>query len=195
MYGSYLVGLSAVIAVAATALAWVHAIAVMRAGGGDAAATTAALKRVPLEERPAALLERAAEGSWQKTFAREVIEAPNEAWRVAAANDAISDLAHALEARASWPKAAARVAAAAAFLCAVVAFIGERDLGSAVPSLVPGAVALAACFEASRRANDAARTCRKEMDALVEVVMGPVAREQAEKSDLRRRRRRDGSNT
>jgi hypothetical protein len=190
--GPYLVAVSATVSAAASAFAWRHALAGGKARGGNVAAMTAQLKRVPLAERPKALLERAPEGSWQKTFASEIVEAPTEAWKVAAANDAISDLAHALDLRAGWPRAAARVAAAAAFLGAIVAYIVDRELDHTLAICVPGAIAIVLCVEAGRRAKDAAKACRKDMDALVEVVMGDVAREQAEKSELRRRRRREG---
>ncbi len=194
MVGPYLAGASVVVALGASVLAWTHAIA-CRARvdtGGKLATIAAQLKRVPLEERPAALLERTESGSWENGFARDLVEAPDVAWRVAAANDAVSDLAHALELRAGWPRSAARLAGAASFLLAVVAYIVDHGLDHALAILIPGAVAIAACAEAGRRATAATRASRKDVDALVEVVMGPIAREQAEKSELRRRRRREG---
>jgi hypothetical protein len=190
--GPYLVGASVVVALGASVLAWSHAIAVTRAAGGKLATIAAGLKRVPLEARPAALLERTEPGSWEHDLARELVEAPDVAWRVAAANDAVSDLAHALELRAGWPRSAARLAGAASFLLAVVAYIVDQGLDHTLGIIVPGAVAIAACVEAGRRATQATRASRKDVDALIEVVMGPVAREQAEKSELRRRRRREG---
>jgi hypothetical protein len=190
--GPYLVGASVVFALGASVLAWSHAIAVGKAAGGKLATIAAGLKRVPLEERPAALLERTEPGSWENELARELVEAPDVAWRVAAANDAVSDLAHALALRAGWPRSAARLAGAASFLLAVVAYIVDHGLDHTLGIIIPGAVAIAACVEAGRRATQATQASRKDVDALIEVVMGPIAREQAEKSELRRRRRREG---
>lgn len=193
MVGPYLVGVSGVASLCASVLAWRQTLAVMKSRGEGVATMTAQLKRVPLEERAAALLERAPENSWQREFAREVVEAPNEAWRIASANEAVSDLAHALDLRAAWPRAAARVSAVAALLCAIVAFLVDREFGSWLSILIPGAIGLAVCVDAGRRARETARICRLDMDALVLVVMGPIAREQADLSERRRRRRREAS--
>ncbi|HVY46997.1 MAG TPA: hypothetical protein VHB21_14015 [Minicystis sp.] len=189
--GPFLVAASAALGAGSAALSWAHAIGVIRSTSSDLAGLAAGLKRVPMPERPAALRDRAAEGSWERGFAEELVEAQDERWRVAAANDALSELAHTLEARAAWPNAALRIAAFGALLLGVLGFLLDHDLGWALPILAPGGVAAVLCLEAGRRARAAARARRRDVDALVDVVLGPMAREEAEKSEARRRRRRD----
>jgi hypothetical protein len=182
---------SAVVALAAAALAWAQAMRVVGASTVDVAKLAAQLKRAPLPDRPARLAEIAPDGSWERALAVELVEAPNDAARAVTANDALGDLARDLEAGAGWPSAALRIGGLGCVLVAVVTFLVYRDALAALPTLIPGFVGAAACVEAGRRAKAAAKARRRAVDELIDALMGPAAREQALESNARRRRRRD----
>src|SRR4051812_28670830 len=81
------------------------------------------LRKLPVEERSAELLRKAASGTWERRLAREVGDAPAGAARVAAANDVLFDLDHEIDVGKTWATAGVRIAVAGTGVIGVAAYL------------------------------------------------------------------------
>jgi hypothetical protein len=165
-----LVILGALIAGAAVGLARAYFVGVTRATSGQTEALAIALKRLPLEVRLKALAERAPSGSFERRLAIELQEAP-AAERGAVLNEHLAEVGLALEARASWPRAALRLVVYGELLLMVFALVTGSRAACVILVLLTMA-GVAACAELGRRADALARTQRAAVDALVDALLG-----------------------
>jgi hypothetical protein len=109
--------------------------------------------------------------------------------RAAAANEALADLAHQLEATATWPGAAVRLSCFGALLAAVAALLLSRA-GVILPVVGIGAAGALIAAELGRRARAAANERRAGADVLVDVALpGTGVRGPSRGGTFRRSRR------
>jgi hypothetical protein len=189
--GALLVAVAVLVAVAAAGLARAQLRRVRAAIDDDARLERAALLRVPAEARLSAVAERARAGSWVCELVDALRGARDDDERVAAANEALGDLARALEAGAGWPGAALRVCVSATLLLAVAAFLFGVPLAALPVCGVGGAGALASA-ELGRRARRVAERQRGRADDLVAVLLPELAGRHAAPARSGRRRRGGG---
>jgi len=131
------------------------------------------LRRTAPEQRLALLRARSPAGTWLRDLAEALLATPDEDTRVAALNDALIDLDHALRQGAAWPRSGLRLALASAGLCSVLAFV--LGATSIVPWLLGlGGIAAIVCARADRRARALADAQRRDVDALVLLLAGPL---------------------
>lgn len=187
-----LVALAALVALGSAGLSLVHLRRVGRVASADDAALATALKRVAPESRIAELSRRAT-GEWEARLARELLATEDASARVALVNDALADVARALEAGAGWPSAAIRIDALGAVLLVAVAVLTHR-LDAVLPIVGVAGAGLVVVVEASRRAKRLASAQRAAVDALIEVVAAPFAGD-APPPPRRRGHRRGASRT
>lgn len=193
MTGAVFLGLAVAVGAASAALAWAHArhvVAVLRV---DAGALAVSLKRTPREERLQALLDRTQPGTFEHKLAAEALAAPNEDARVAAVNDALSEIDHALVSRAKWPSTSLRLALCGAGLAMLLAYIVEPSvLQWPLACLVAGAAAALTCFQAGRTSEQLVASQRRAIDALVSTVLAlpsePASRSESAPEPTRRKR-------
>jgi Flp pilus assembly protein TadB len=186
--GALLVALALLVAAGAVALALAHLRRVRAAIDEDSRLDRAALLRVPAEARFSAVAERARPGSWLGELVDALRAARDDDERVAAANEALGDLARILEAGAAWPGAALRVCVSATLLLAVGAFLLGVPLASLPVCAVGGAGALASA-ELGRRARRHAERQRTRADDLVAALLPDLAGRHAGPARPSRRRR------
>lgn len=155
------------------ALAWGHVLRVERAASGELRSIAAAIRKAPTEERVRELAKRAPRGGFEQDLAGALLSAEREGEgaRVAAVNEALSDVERALTERQKWPAAAARIAAWGTMLVGVASFLeGARAAIVAIAGI--GGASAIACLGASRRAERAARERREAVDALITALLG-----------------------
>jgi len=170
--GAIFLGIYVAAGVASGALAWSHVRRVAGAARGDLEPLALALRRVPAAERPAALRDRAAEGSFAHDLAVELLAATTEDAKVAAVNLALSDAEHALVETASWPRTALRIALLGAGICAFLAWVSEPDqLRWPLAVIGGGAIAALTCAQAQRTGERHAERQRRAIDGLVTAVL------------------------
>jgi hypothetical protein len=167
--------LAAALALFAAGISWSHARRVARLTSGDTRALAASLKRVPEASRASELLRRAPSGSFEHDIATELLRATDDAARIAAVNDALLDVEHALRQGATWPRAGIRIALAGGLLLGLSAWLSTRDLRAAGILVAVGAAASLLCVEAGRTARRRADDQRAGIDALITVVLGHLA--------------------
>lgn len=196
MTGAVFLGMAVAIGVASSALAWAHVrhvVAVLRV---DANALAVSLKRTPSDERLRALLDRTDPGTFEHQLAAEALAAPHEDARVAAINDALSEIDHALASRSRWPSTALRIALFGAGLSTFLAYIAEPSvLRWPLSILVVGGVAALTCAQAGRTGERLVAGQRRAIDALVSAVFSlpPAAASRPDPApDPARRKRRTG---
>lgn len=145
------------------------------------------LRKLAVEERPAELLRRAAEGTWEHRLAQEISDAPAGPARIAAANDLLSDVEHEIDVGKTWATAATRIALAGTCLLGVGAYLlGGGAIGLA-GSLLVGFGGAGFCFFSGERGREHAAGRREAFDALVSALLP----EEAAASRAARFRRRD----
>jgi Flp pilus assembly protein TadB len=186
--GEVLVAVSVLVTGSAASLAVTHARRVGRATSGRAGKLVGALKKVPATDRADALLRGAEAGTWEHRFAGDLVDARRDELRVQAANEALASLEHALEAGAKWPGAALRIVLFGGWLLVIVAFLLTQNVQIVLAIVVISLLSAGVIFQAARRSRELARTQRRDIDALVEVVLGSLARETSERPSSRRRR-------
>ena len=126
MTGAVFLGISLLLALACSALAWSHVRRVLGATRGDLTSLSATLRRVPAADRVRRLLERTEPGSWEHELAAEALAAPDEDARVAAVNLALADVEHTFRRSVGWPPAALRIALLGAAFVAFCAYLGDQ---------------------------------------------------------------------
>lgn len=167
--------LAAALNLFAVGLAWSHARRVARATSGEARALATALKRVPEEARAGELERRAAPGSFEHSIAIELRDAPNDAAKIAAVNDALLDVDHALREGASWARAGIRIALAGDFLLALWDWLATETYRTPLILVALGVASALLCVEAGRSATRHTAAQRADIDALITVVIGRLA--------------------
>ncbi|WP_437686330.1 hypothetical protein [Sorangium sp. So ce176] len=159
---------------ACAAVSWRHPAQVAAATGADLTALARALRALPVDARLAELARRSPPESWERRLADELLSAAGPRARVAAANDLLAEIEQRLDVGAGWPRAAARLSALVALLLATVSFLAQA--GPSILALVLGAGAAGAIASAAagRAGRAAAARKREAIDALVDVVLGPL---------------------
>ena len=167
--------LAAALGLFAAGLAWRHARRVARLTWSGTHGLTASLKRVPEEARLAELERRAPPGSWEHSVATELLHAPDDAARIAAVNDALLEVEHALRQGATWPRAGIRIALSSGLLLGLSAWLATANLRAAVILVAVGGASALLCVEAGRSAKRHAEAQRHDIDALITVALGHLA--------------------
>lgn len=167
--------LAAALGLFASGLAWSHARRVAGLTLPGTRSLTASLKRMPEEARPAALEGRAPPGSWEHGVATELLHASDAAAKIAAVNDALLEVEHALRQGATWPQAGIRIALASGLMLGLTAWLATGNLRAAVILVAAGGISALLCVEAGRSAKRHAEAQRNDIDALITVVMGQLA--------------------
>ena len=167
--------LAAALGLFAAGLAWSHARRVAGLTLPGTRGLTASLKRVPEEARPAELERRAPPGSWEHGVATELLHAPDDAAKIAAVNDALLEVEHALRQGATWPQAGIRIALAGGLMLGLSTWLATGNLRAAVILVAVGGISALFCVEAGRSARRHAEAQRNDIDALITVVMGRLA--------------------
>lgn len=170
------------------ALAW--APARRAAVNRDAArALSLALKALPEIERLTALARLAGPSHWAGRLAAEVLEANDERAKIAAANDALAEVEHALRLGEAWPATSLRITLFGSTLFGIIAYLALRAPLFALAILGVGAAAALACSEAGRALRRLAVAERQAVDVLVSVALGSLTRAAPEMPERRAHRR------
>jgi len=164
--------LAAALDLFAAGIAWKHARRVARLTSGSTRSLASSLKRVPEAARASELAQRARPGSFEHDIATELLGAPDDASRIAAVNDALLDVEHALRQGAAWPRAGIRLALAGGLLLGLSAWLATGNLRAAVILVAVGGASSLLCVEAGRSAKRHAETQRVDIDALITVLLG-----------------------
>ncbi|MEJ7728804.1 MAG: hypothetical protein WKG00_06280 [Polyangiaceae bacterium] len=172
--GALLAALAVLVALGSAAMARAHLARVGAAFDGHPSLDRSALLRVPLADRAATAASRARPGGWVASLAAELEAARDDDERVVMTNDALGELARALEVGAGWSAAAVRVCLSATLLLAVAAFLLGEPM-AALPVCAIGGIGALACAEIGRRARGLATRQRERADALVEVLLPDLA--------------------
>lgn len=145
------------------------------------------LRKLPVEDRPAELLRRAAEETWERRLAQEVLDAPAGPARVAAANDVLFDLDHEIDVGKTWSTAAVRIALGGTCLLGLGAYLLSGGAIALAGALIVGFAGAGASFFAGERGKERASARREAFDSLVSALLP----EEASASRAARSRRRD----
>ena len=146
------------------------------------------LERLPLDERPPALIRLASPADWEHELGSELAAAASDAERVAAVNELLAGVAHQLQLRAGWPRAAVWLAASGQLLVLVAGFLlgGRAELIGLLPLALASVVGCSVAGQLGRRA---AQRQRHRADRLVEALAGELAARSVAMPARRRRRR------
>lgn len=169
--GVLLVIIAALLAGGCVALASAHLVAIARSTPTDLEVLCRSIQRLPAGDRAAVLAERAS--GWVCELGMRLRDARTPSMRVAATNEALSELALVLDARAEWPSAAIRMAALSGLLVVSVGLLA--DVGAVVVTLCGALFGVAAVFAsfAARRARIESRAVRRAIDELVGLCVPP----------------------
>ena len=167
--------LAAALSLFAAGLAWSHARRVARVTSGQARALATALKRVAEESRVSELERRAPPGSFERTIAAALRDAPDDAAKIAAVNDALLDVEHALRQGVGWPRAGIRIALSSGLLLGLTTWLATGNLRVAVILVAVGGASALLCVEAGRSAARHTAAQRADIDALITVLAGHLA--------------------
>lgn len=159
---------------ACAAISWKHTAQVARVAGGDLMSLARSLRALPGEARLAELARRSPPESWERRLALEVMAAADPRAKIAAANELLAEVEQRLDAGAGWPRAAARLSALSALLLATLSFLARAGPSAIVLVLGAGAAGAIASAAAGRAGRAAASRKREAIDALVDVVIGPL---------------------
>lgn len=170
--------LAAALDLFAAGIAWKHARRVARLTSGNTRSLASSLKRVPEGSRASELAQRAPSGTFEHTIATELLAASDDAARIAAVNDALLEVEHALRQGATWPRAGIRIALAGGLLLGLSAWLATGNLRAAVVLVAVGGASALLCVEAGRSAKRHAEAQRADIDALITVVLGRLAADQ-----------------
>lgn len=119
----------------------------------------------------------------------------DEAFRASAVDSVLADVALELDARATWPRAAIRIAGASGVLLMALAISLHLETVVAIIVLLIGICSALVCMSMERRALAISNEIRRSLDALVDVLAlrGPQdtrGRPSSERRSERRSRRR-----
>ena len=145
------------------------------------------LRKVPEADRPAELLSRAPDGTWEHRLAREVLDARPGAARVAAANDVLLDLDHEIDVGKTWSTSGVRIAVAGTGLLGLAAYLARGGAIALAGALLIGFAGAAVSFWSGERGKERAGLRREAFDALVNAVLPEEA--SAARAQHRARRR------
>lgn len=145
------------------------------------------LRKLPVDERPAELMRRAGEETWERRLAQEVLDVPAGAARVAAANDVLFDLDHEIDVGKTWATSAVRIALAGTCLLGLGAYLLHGGPIALAGALIVGFAGAGVSFFMGERGKERASTRREAFDALVMALLP----EEAAASRSARARRRD----
>ncbi|WP_437752913.1 hypothetical protein [Sorangium sp. So ce1389] len=162
---------------ACAAVSWKHPAQVARATratAGDLMALARSLRALPVEARLAELARRSPPESWEHRLAHEVASVADPRAKIAVANDLLVEIEQRLDVGAGWPRAAARLSALSALLLATLSFLAQAGPSAIVLVLGAGAAGAIASAAAGRAGRAAASRKREAVDALIDVVMGPL---------------------
>lgn len=129
------------------------------------------LRKHPVDERPAELLRKASDGTWENRLGREVLDAPAGAARIAAANDVLLDLDHEIDLGKTWSTAGVRLAVAGTGLLGLCAYLVHGGPVALAGALLIGFAGGITSFWAGERGKDSARARREAFDALVSALL------------------------
>jgi hypothetical protein len=148
-----------------------------------------ALAALPEDERIVTLARLAGALRWEGRLAADVLAASDERAKIAAVNDALAEVEHALHVGEAWPAASLRIALFGTTLLGIVAYLGARALLLALAIVGVGASAALACVEAGRALRRHAAAERQAVDALIAVAFGSLAAAPLEMPEHRAHRR------
>lgn len=171
---AFVIALALALSTACVALAAAHLRRVRRSTSPDLRALAASLKRVAPPSRAEELARRTPPESWEHRLAQSLFEAQTPNARVAAANDALAEIALTLSAGASWPGTAHRICVRGTLLIGLIVFLAQRSAENIVPLLAIGGVGGFACLAIGRLARREAKERREAIDALVAALVAPV---------------------
>jgi hypothetical protein len=185
---------SVVVVVATFLLARAHLVRVTRVLSGQTTSITKKLLRLPKTDRMSELRRLALPESIEWRIADEALQV-DEAFRATVVDSVLADIALELEARASWPRTAVRIAAASGVLWMALAIALHLEGFVAIILLLIGIVSALLCLSIERRALDISTEVRRSIDALVDALdlRGPAnvrAKTVATHRSERRSRRR-----
>jgi len=166
-----LIALGALFSAASAIFARAHLKRVTRVASGQTLPLANALKRLPPADRVAALVDRAQAGSLERRLGEDLAQASDDAARSAAVNDLLLEIELSLESSASWPSAAARIAAYSSLLLAALVVVGGHGLLAAGILVVLGVAAALYCVSIDARAKALSRDVCEAFDALVGAVL------------------------
>ena len=129
------------------------------------------LRKLPEADRPAELLARAPEGTWEHRLAAEVLDAAPGPARVAAANDVLMDLDHEIDVGKTWSTSGVRIAVAGGGLLALSAYLARAGAIAVAGALLIGFVGAAVSFWSGERGKERASVRREAFDALVTALL------------------------
>lgn len=164
-----LLSLGLVVSLATFFLARVQLIQVKALSIGQTAAFNRALARLPVADRLLELKNRSSSQTIARRIADEALLV-DEPLRAAAIDEVLGDLALSLEARASWPRAAVRIAGASGVLLMAVSISLHAEVFVSVVLLLSGIGSAIVCMMIQQRAEAVATQIRREVDALIDAL-------------------------
>ena len=165
--GALLVALSA----GGVAAAAVQLRRVARAGAPELRALAADVRRLPRDERAAALQRSARPGGVAARLAAEVPWGSDA--EVAAANDLLGELDAEVRAGEAWPRTATRALLLGALLVGALGLSLRLRAVALAPALGVGLLGSLACYLLGRRAARHAESLRRALDDVVGLLAQP----------------------
>lgn len=129
------------------------------------------MRRTPPGTRASLARRESRPGTWERSLADELVEAPTGDAAAVALDAALADLDATLRSARGWSAAALRLALLGGLLGAATAAIRASLLGAAVAAVLGGAGAAASAF-LGRRAAAAEAEQRRRADDLVTLLAG-----------------------
>ena len=151
-----------------------HLRDVRRTIGRNARDLVRQIERSPQEARLEKLTARAEAGTFEAKLAASLTEVTDPLARVAAANEALGELAFVLDSRARWSPTAGRLALWGTFLLTLLA-VFERALFQAYGVMACGVIAVFAAHVMKKRTQKIEREGREVADALVRTMLPGAA--------------------
>ena len=187
--GVLLVTFAATLACACAFLASAQVAAVVRSTPRELAALRAVMRRLPREERVTAIVEHEASSTWLGALGSVLGDAASPAERAAAANEVLGDLEGSIEARASWPAAAVRLAAFGGLLLVAMGLLAQ--VGAVVVTSIVGLTGVTTIVAGllGRHARLRSSALREAADDIVSLCVPPAEREEPGDRAPRRGRR------
>ncbi|MBK9265601.1 MAG: hypothetical protein IPM54_38155 [Polyangiaceae bacterium] len=185
--------LSVVFSAIAVLLARAQLVRVTALSSGQTHSLAKKIARLPEAERLSELRRKAPSGSIEWRIADEAlgVDASN---RAAVVDSVLAEVALELEARAMWPRAAARIAGASGVLLMALELALRLDVVVAVILLLVGLFSAIVCLTIDRRASAISLELRRSIDALVDALelrgSADVGRRQTSSVSIPRRSRR-----
>ncbi len=187
--------MSVVVSIATLSMARAHLVRVSKLSSGQTSSFTKKIARLPAADRMSELRRQASPQSIEWRIADDALHV-DETSRAAAVDSVLAEVALELEARATWPRAAIRIAGASGVLLMALAISLHLEVFVAVLLLVIGILSALACITLERRALAISTEIRRSLDALVDVLAVRGADDvrgrpsSARRSDRRSRHRR-----